>query len=61
MENDDENDDDEVDVAKHSRAAQTPASALMDKFPAFDPSWPVNIQEQWFNAFAKMQDMVKDK
>ena len=58
---DDENDDDEVDVAKHSRAAQTPASALMDKFPAFDPSWPVNIQEQWFNAFAKMLDMVKDK
>jgi len=34
------------------------ADALMDKFPAFDPSWPEKIQEQWFAAFAKMQDMV---
>jgi hypothetical protein len=37
------------------------ASALMDKFPAFDPSWAPNIQEQWFTAFGKMQDMIKDK
>lgn len=40
---------------------RTAADALMDKFPAFDPSWPEKIQEQWFAAFGKMQDMLKDK
>jgi hypothetical protein len=41
------------------KAAKTGADALMEKFPAFDPAWPEKIQEQWFAAFAKMQDMVK--
>ena len=40
--------------------AKTTANALMDKFPAFDPSWSPEIQTKWFEAFAKMQDMVKD-
>jgi len=41
--------------------ARTPAAALMDKFPTFDPSWTEKIQEQWFAAFGKMQDILKDK
>jgi len=40
---------------------RSPTDALMEKFPAFNPEWPEKIQEQWFAAFAKMQDMVKDK
>jgi hypothetical protein len=44
-----------------SKATKTTADALMDKFPSFDPNWPEKIQEQWFAAFAKMQDMVKGK
>lgn len=47
--------------AKPPVSPKSAADALMDKFPAFDPSWPEKIQEQWFAAFAKMQDMVKDK
>jgi hypothetical protein len=42
-------------------APKSGADALMEKFPSFDPAWPEKIQEQWFAAFAKMQDMVKDK
>lgn len=48
-----------------ARARMPPAKAstdaLMDKFPAFNPEWSEAIQEKWFAAFAKMQDMVKDK
>jgi hypothetical protein len=58
---DEDGDEDNDDTEKRAKAAQSPTSALMDKFPAFDPSWPEKIQEQWFAAFAKMQDMVKDK
>lgn len=47
-------------VEKHA-AAKTGADALMAKFPSFDPTWPEKIQEQWFAAFSKMQDMVKEK
>ena len=46
---------------QYKASEKTAADALMDKFPAFDPAWPEKIQEQWFAAFAKMQDMVKDK
>jgi hypothetical protein len=57
-------DEDDVDESARERvqtAHKTAADALMDKFPSFDPSWPENIQQQWFAAFSKMQDMVKDK
>ena len=38
-----------------------PTVNATEKFPAFNPEWPEKIQEQWFAAFAKMQDMVKEK
>lgn len=48
------------DVTK-SLAQPSLMSALMDKFPAFDPTWPEKSQEQWFAAFARMQEMIKAK
>lgn len=57
------NDDGDVQeqLVKPAAAPRSATDTLMDKFPAFDPTWPPQIQEQWFAAFAKMQDMVKSK
>jgi hypothetical protein len=56
---DDASDDDESGKTR-TKAPKSGADALMEKFPSFDPAWPEKIQEQWFAAFAKMQDMVKE-
>jgi hypothetical protein len=34
------------------------SEALMEKFPAFDPTWSAEIQAKWFEAFGKMQEMM---
>jgi hypothetical protein len=32
---------------------------LLAKFPSFDPSWPDNIKDKWFDGFARLQDELK--
>jgi hypothetical protein len=32
---------------------------LMEKFPSFDPSWEAEVQEKWFTAFERLQDMTR--
>jgi hypothetical protein len=32
---------------------------LLEKFPAFDPSWSADVQQKWFEAFGKLQDQLK--
>lgn len=58
---DDGDDGDDNDEEEKPPPVRSPTDALMEKFPAFNPEWPEKIQEQWFAAFAKMQDMLKDK
>jgi hypothetical protein len=32
------------------------ASQLLDKFPAFDPSWPDEIKTKWFSGFERLME-----
>jgi hypothetical protein len=60
QQNSEDNSEEEADdSADRHGTTKTAAEALMAKFPSFDPAWPEKIQEQWFAAFSKMQDMVK--
>ncbi len=33
---------------------------LLDKFPAFDPTWSSEVQAKWFDAFGKLQEQLKN-
>jgi hypothetical protein len=33
---------------------------LLAKFPEFDPAWDAKVQEKWFEAFARLQEQVKN-
>ena len=33
-------------------------SALLAKFPAFDPSWPDNVKAKWFETFEKLREIL---
>lgn len=35
------------------------ADRLLEKFPEFDPAWPDNLKEKWFEGFARLQDELK--
>jgi hypothetical protein len=35
-------------------------AALLDKFPAFNPEWPEEVQAKWFESFGKLMDLKKD-
>ena len=37
------------------------AQMLLDKFPAFDPSWTGEVQAKWFEGFNKLMRMKKDE
>lgn len=44
--------------------AQAPISLqtmLLDKYPAFDPSWEPEVQAKWFDGFAKLQATLEGK
>ncbi len=30
---------------------------LLDKFPAFDPSWPDDVKAQWFDGFGRLMEL----
>ncbi len=32
---------------------------LLDKFPAFDPAWPDNLKQSWFDGFKQFQEMSR--
>ena len=34
-------------------------TALVDKLPSFDPSWPPKTQASWFKALEKIAEMTK--
>ncbi len=36
-------------------------TALMAKFPTFDPAWPDEVKGKWFDAFKHMMDTMKER
>ena len=48
--------DEEYD-AEAGLPARSKFEILMEKFPAFDPTWPIEVQTKWFDAFDRVQKM----
>lgn len=47
-------------VADPPRAARSVEALLIEKFPAFDPTWPESVQTQWFQAFERLTGIIVD-
>src|SRR5690606_4245794 len=37
------------------------AELLLNKFPDFDPSWPDDLKQKWFDSFGTLQGMMSSK
>ena len=44
----------QTDQREHHRKPSSWHQALLDKFPAFDPAWPEEVQKKWFESFANL-------
>ena len=44
----------------HATAADQ-TTILIGKFPKFDPAWPPEIQNAWFQGFNRLMDSVRDR
>jgi hypothetical protein len=45
--------------ARTNDQAGSPEDRLIAKFPDFDPAWPADVQQSWFEAFEKIMALTK--